>query len=182
MLVIHLSLTTEDMIARQRLGLLVIRAKDKVMTRKVTEEPDYTAHITRLARKSLPEDRCIFTGFTQGLTKISLFQNCDLFVLPTSQENFGYVYFESLASGTPVITTKGADTWPELSEAGAWIVDQSPEAIADSIRSALANPTATAERGRIGREWVFERLNSDTIGHRFVDAYQSVLYKTGGGS
>jgi glycosyltransferase involved in cell wall biosynthesis len=63
-------------------------------------------------------DRVHFLGMVKGVEKISLYQSADLFVLPTSQENFGFVVVEAMAAGVPVVTTKGMDLWPELEACG----------------------------------------------------------------
>jgi 2-amino-4-hydroxy-6-hydroxymethyldihydropteridine diphosphokinase len=43
-----------------------------------------------------------------GEAKINAYQEADIYVLPTHSENFGMTVAESLAAGTPVITTNGA--------------------------------------------------------------------------
>lgn len=59
--------------------------------------------------KRLKVDHCFkFLGSVFGNAKYKLYRDADLFVLPTHSENFGIVVAEALASGTPVITTKGA--------------------------------------------------------------------------
>ncbi len=104
-----------------------------------------------------------FVGMVGGSAKWSLYQAADLFVLPTSQENFGYVLLESLACGTPVITTKGVDIWPELQESGgAIITDREPDAIADSVTRLLADPDRPTEMGRVGRAWALTHLDSES--------------------
>ncbi|MFZ4574063.1 MAG: glycosyltransferase, partial [Phycisphaerales bacterium] len=68
-----------------------------------------------------------FVGQVKGAEKLSLYQAADLFVLPTSQENFGLVLVEALACGTPLVTTKGVDIWRDVEESGAAKIVEHPE-------------------------------------------------------
>ena len=95
----------------------------------------------------------------------------DIFALPTQQENFGLVYPEAMLCGTPVITTKGTDIWRELQEAGATIVDRTPESFADGIASMLSNQEALATVGLQGREYVQQWLNPDIIATVYEELY-----------
>jgi glycosyltransferase involved in cell wall biosynthesis len=97
-----------------------------------------------------------------------------LFVLPTSQENFGLVLPESLACETPVITTRGVDIFEELTEAGAIIVEPSPESIADAIRIALTDTEGLKELGQRGRAWVFQTLDPELIAAQYEALYRKV--------
>jgi len=125
-------------------------------------------------------DRVHFVGQVRGDLKLSLYAAADCFVLPTSQENFGFVYFESLASGTPVVTTKGTDTWGELeASGGARITTQNPEDIADEAQRYLSDRAGAAEAGARGREWVFEHLGRETVLGAFEDLYRSVSQGSG---
>ena len=129
-----------------------------------TGEDDYVAQM-----KSLVEQRGIghstyFAGFASGAPKVALLRAADLFVLPTSQENFGFVYFESLGAGTPVLTTKGTDTWPELeSSGGGIIVENTPRAFADAMREHLSDTARLREMGRQGREWTFSTFKPEAV-------------------
>ncbi len=144
-----------------------------------TGEGDYPERMRRLAEDRGIADRTRFVGFVSGRTKVALLRAADLFALPTSQENFGFVYFESLASGTRVLTTKGTDTWPELGQSGAGtIAENTPGAFADAIGSLLGVPEAdrqTAEES--GRRWVFENLSPD----RIRDGYQTLYERIASG-
>src|SRR5690606_10922906 len=81
-------------------------------------DPAYDTQLREYARDLRIDDLTTFLGMVPAEVKPSLYRACDLFVLPTSMENFGLVYFEALASGTPVLTTRGTDTWRELVESG----------------------------------------------------------------
>ena len=51
----------------------------------------YLAELQLLADELQVADRLSFIGMVDGDLKLSLYQACDLFVLPTEQENFGMV-------------------------------------------------------------------------------------------
>jgi glycosyltransferase involved in cell wall biosynthesis len=119
------------------------------------------------------QDSTTFLGMVTGQAKISLYQAADAVVLPTSQENFGFVVFEAMAAGAPLITTAGVDTWPEIkSSGGGLIVEQEAAAIADAVASLLADPARRQAMGRAGREWVLRELDPDRVVERFVDMYR----------
>ena len=139
-------------------------------------DKDYEARLRSLTTELGLDDRVAFLGLVVGELKISLFEAADVFVLPTSQENFGFVNYEALAAGTPLVTTKGVDTWPELqSEAGAVICDQRAEAIAGEVRKLTADPEALRKLGQHGREWIFSEMRPETISKNFETMYRESL-------
>lgn len=80
-------------------------------------------------------ERVIFVGHVAGEEKIRFLMNADIFVLPSHHENFGNVYLESLAAGTPIVASKntpwkivedrGCGRWVEnsIAETSAAILD-----------------------------------------------------------
>lgn len=138
-----------------------------------TGEPDYERSIRRLISELGLDEEVRLLGLVTGTTKVSLYERADVFALPTSQENFGFVFPESLACGTPVVTTRGVDIWAELeSSGGAIIAERSPEAFADAIQLLLADESRRAEMGRRGRAWVLEEMNPDAVADRFEQMYE----------
>jgi glycosyltransferase involved in cell wall biosynthesis len=96
-------------------------------------------------------------------------------VLPTSQENFGFVLFEAMAARTPVITTRGADTWPEVEASGGGaVVEASGAALADAAAALLDDPQRRSAMGRAGREWVLANLSAESVVHAFEELYGRV--------
>ncbi|HRQ73185.1 MAG TPA: glycosyltransferase [Phycisphaerales bacterium] len=152
--------------------LLRARGRDCTLIVAGSGDPAYERSLLERVRGLGLDDRVCFVGFVGGRAKISLLQACDLFVLPSSQENFGYVLFEAMAAGTPVIASRLIDTWPELLESGgADVVDRDPRAIADAIAGLLDDPARRAAMGRAGREWVTRNLNPDAVVARFESLY-----------
>ena len=116
-----------------------------------------------------------FVGHVGGALKISLYEWADVFVLPTSQENFGLVLPEALACRTPVITTKGVDIWPELeASGGAVIVDAEPSTLAKEIKAMLEEADRRKQMGERGRQWVMERLTPQVIVYAYESLYREV--------
>jgi len=142
-------------------------------------EQSYMDRLRRLIDEMGINDRVHFLGFVTGKEKVSLYQCADVFVLPTSQENFGFVLFEALASGTPVITTRGTDTWPELeSSGGALIVDQDARQIADAVGALLDDPGKRREMGDQGRAWIFKTFAPEAIVEQYENLYARAVEKT----
>jgi glycosyltransferase involved in cell wall biosynthesis len=137
-------------------------------------ESGYEASLRRQVARLFLTDSVHFVGFVRGETKRSLYQLASLFVLPTYQENFGFVLYEALACGTPVLTTRGVDTWRELAQSGAAeLTDQatSPRRLADRIAALTANGASLAERAQRGRPWVFDTLDPGKIAALFNESY-----------
>lgn len=137
-------------------------------------EEEYVARLQALATSLGVGDIVHFLGMVRGEEKLSLYQAADLFVLPTSQENFGLVLLESLACGAPVLTTRGVDIWQELQAAGARIADAAPEALATAIGELLSDRMGLKSRGDAGRRWVFERYEPQRLAGEYESLYRSV--------
>ncbi len=139
-----------------------------------TGSQSYVEKVNELIGKLALEDRVRLVGMVGGPLKASLFQWADVFVLPTSQENYGLVFLEAMACATQVVTTSGVDIWPQLEEAGAIIVDQDPEEIARVLEEQTCDLKALQERGIRSRAYVFEKLEMGVLASRYVQLYRDL--------
>ncbi len=136
-----------------------------------SDPPDYADSLRTLAREEGVAEHVHFLGMVTGPLKLSLYQAADVFALPTSQENFGYVLYEALACGLPVITTRGVDIWPELqASGGASIVEREERAVRTAIRALLDDPEARQRMGESGRIWALRHLDREAT----LDAYEAM--------
>jgi glycosyltransferase involved in cell wall biosynthesis len=143
-------------------------------------EKDYVARLASLASAEGLREQVHFLGMVRGEEKLSLYRNADLFVLPTSQENFGLVLLESLACGTPIVTTRGVDIWKELEKGGASIADANPEELAGVIADLLADRETLKSRGSSGRKWVFECYDPQKLAIQYDAFYDDVVRAAAG--
>ncbi|MGP1309157.1 MAG: glycosyltransferase [Phycisphaerales bacterium] len=135
----------------------------------------YFEELKGVAARASMTDRVRFLGMVSGEAKVSLFEWADAFVLPTSQENFGFVLLEAFAAGTPVVTTKGVDIWPELESTGAaTIVDPvDARSLADATRAMLeGDPAALGEKGRA---WTLKEFEGEAIARRYAALYEEAV-------
>ncbi|MGI9013118.1 MAG: glycosyltransferase [Phycisphaerales bacterium] len=138
-----------------------------------TGDAAYEAQLKEQVEQLGLHEHVHFLGLVVGEEKISLFETADVFALPTSQENFGFVLVEALATQTPVVTTKGVDIWPELeASGGALIEDRSADVFARAIGALLLDSPRRERMGEVGRKWVFEYLEPSHIVKQFEAMYQ----------
>lgn len=107
-----------------------------------------------------------------GENKVAAFQQADLFVLPTYTENFGIAIAESLASGTPVITTKGAP-WEDLNKykCGQWI-DIGTAPLIRALEEVLRFPNdKLVTMGLNGRKLIEDKYSIDAVAKKMNELY-----------
>jgi glycosyltransferase involved in cell wall biosynthesis len=73
------------------------------------------------------EEEVVFAGMLSGDEKWGAFYNCDCFVLPSHQENFGIAIVEAMACSKPVIITNKVNIWREIAEDVAGLVGNDTE-------------------------------------------------------
>jgi glycosyltransferase involved in cell wall biosynthesis len=108
-----------------------------------------------------------------GAEKWQAFQDADMFVLPTLNENFAITVAEALASQLPVISTKGAP-WSGLeTHRCGWWIDHGPEPMAQTLLTAINMlPQERANMGARGRAWMGRDFGWPAIGTNMAAVYR----------
>lgn len=138
-------------------------------------DADYVEAMKRMICDRGLQDIVQLIGGVYGDEKWRLFQTSDFFVLPTHSENFGLAIAESLASGTPVITTVGTP-WSDLnsSEAGAWI-EIGTEPLVETLRRFLSLSEDELETmGRNGRKLIETKYSAHVMAEQMMEVYNGL--------
>lgn len=139
-------------------------------------ETDYEKQLMKHCKTAGINSQVEFVGFVKGDRKIALLRLADIFVLPTSQENFGIVFTEAMGCKLPVITTKGVDIWNELeASGGAIITENTPESIAIAMEALLSDPQKLESMGLQGQTWIQDTFGGDAIINRYVEMYRNAM-------
>lgn len=164
-------------------AILRDRGIDFQMLLAGTGEEAYVRQMHALRDELGLRDHVEFLGFVSGVEKVSLYEASTAFVLPTSQENFGFVFFEALACARPVVTTKGTDTWPEIEASGGGVIaGEQPQPFAEAIAALLAEgPGALAARGERARAWTLGYFDTARILGEYEAMYRRAIERSRAG-
>lgn len=157
----------------------VARLKNQMMDYKITIAGEgnisYIQSLIKYTKKKHVDGLFEFIGRVYGMQKWNLYHNADVFVLPSYSENFGIVVAESLASGTPVITTKGTP-WQDFEtyNCGYW-TEVGTEGTVDALRKFLSlSESNLEEMGKNGRKLIEDKYSSKVMAEKMFDLYKSL--------
>ncbi|MFB0872442.1 MULTISPECIES: glycosyltransferase [unclassified Sphingobium] len=154
-------------------GALIPRKGQDLLVRALPDLPDvtlllagqgaYRRTLEQLAEKLGVERRIGFLGSVPHHKLPRIFAAADVMALPSESEGLANAWVESLACGTPLVISDvgGARELMDRPEAGL-IVDRTPEAIAEGIRTILAAPPdrAAVRQAALRFTWA---ANGDTL-------------------
>ena len=133
----------------------------------------------RIAARGLG-DRVALLGRRTDDEVRALYQNCDIFVLPSTArtEAFGLVQVEAMMHGLPVISTNLPTGVPWVNEHGVTglvVPPRDAEALAAALRRLLEDPPLRAKLGDAARARALERFTLPRMVERFVHVVESVV-------
>ncbi len=118
-------------------------------------------------------DRVEIVGRVSVARLVGLYRRAARVAVPSLYEGFGLPAAEAMACGTPVVATS-AGALPELIEEGGGgllVAPGSAEALAHGIALLLAQPSARAELGALGRKGVLAAYAWPRVAERTAEVY-----------
>jgi glycosyltransferase involved in cell wall biosynthesis len=128
-----------------------------------------------LERRAGVNDRVHFVGYVREPLLQQFYRRADIQVVPSvTDEAFGLVCAEAMASGTPVVATAVGGI-PEIvvdGDCGLLVEPGSAAAIAGAVNHLLDRPVLRRRMGRRARRLVEERFTWDVIAGTFTRALE----------
>jgi glycosyltransferase involved in cell wall biosynthesis len=139
-------------------------------------ESEYIKSLKKKIRRKGLVSLFDFVGGVYGDKKWELFRRADIFILPTYSENFGIVVAEALASGTPVITTKGTP-WQQLEiHRCGWWIDNDVNTIAQTLTEAIVlSEEEYRQMGERGQKLIENNYSVEIVAEKMKRLYQWIL-------
>lgn len=103
------------------------------------DEAGMLDRLKKLAQELGAEQRIHFVPALSGEKKWSAYQDADIFVLPSQNENFGNTAAEAVAAGTPVIVTDQCGIAPLLANVAGLVVPHEQQQLARAMQMLLEN-------------------------------------------
>lgn len=116
----------------------------------------------------------IFTGMVSKKDLVSLYNGAKIFIFPSYSEGFGIPVLESMACGTPVITSNIASLPEVAGDAAIYVDPYKNSTIVSGINKILENPSLEQELIGRGFEQI-KKFSYDISAKKTYDVYKSIL-------
>jgi len=125
----------------------------------------YEKVLRRMVKELGLESEVHFAGEKKGMELIESYDDCDVFVMPSSIDSFGIVFLEASARNKPVIAGNhgGGAEFVVDGENGFIIANNSAEALAQRLRELNAQPEMVTRMGMNGRNKVMQHFSATAM-------------------
>jgi len=120
-----------------------------------------------------------FKGVVIGEKLLKLYQNAELFVVPSYYEGLPTVLLEAMACGIPVIATQISGNTDVIANNrnGLLIPSGNPEIMANTIQKVLLDDSLRSKLGLEARATILKRFDWDIIYSKFLSLYNDIRSK-----
>lgn len=156
----------KKVIAQREDSVLVIAGGNKLNV-------EYVDSLRKMAAALRFPESVLFPGSVSGELKNALLQHSCCLLLPSYRESFGNVVLEALASGTPVLASKGTP-WEclETDGLGRWLPWDTDIWAKAMIEQANIAESVDKKFFLRSRQWVAENFNWEKSADRYIRVYQ----------
>lgn len=165
---IHYSKNFQGLI--KAISLLPEEVKKDILVVIIGPDAGYLHYLKSLIKKHKLEKQIIFTGRVNENVKLSAYEACDLFVLPSFWEGFGIVILEAMAKNKIVIAKNAGGQ--------KWVVPEK-KFLFSSIKE-LAEKILSVYKGKLKREFDYKEIVKrkyvwENVVKKIKEVYEEVL-------
>ncbi|MAS93766.1 MAG: hypothetical protein CMO55_11295 [Verrucomicrobiales bacterium] len=117
-------------------------------------------------------------------TLVDLYRACDVFLMPSRGESFGYMAAEAMACGKPVLVTRSPSSALQdtvfVDQGGGVSCSHNSEALASELSALLQDEGRRHEVGQRARELAVENYRDDLYVSRLTEIYRDVIERRKG--
>jgi glycosyltransferase involved in cell wall biosynthesis len=127
----------------------------------------------QLAHELGVQDRVHFMGFVSDEALEAAYRNCDLFVMPSAGEGFGFVFLEAMKYSKPIIAANSGGA-PEVIQdgiTGQLVEYGNRQELAEVIINFCCDPARREQMGKAG----YQRLQDNFTFHHFQEKFSAIL-------
>lgn len=103
----------------------LLALEDDSLPELVIAGPTDSVYAKQMIENLAGNPKIHFPGMLQGDAKWGAFYGCNIYILPSHQENFGIAIVEAMACKKPVVISQYINIWKEIQEGnGGWILNE----------------------------------------------------------
>jgi glycosyltransferase involved in cell wall biosynthesis len=122
------------------------------------------------------DSRIVITGHLGGEERLNALSAGDVFVLPAVGEGLSMAVLEAMGAGLPLVLSHGCNMTDVEPNGAGYVVDVSPNAIADKLRLLLTDPDLRQQMGQASRNLIAQKYTWDKVALQLDSVYQQVAH------
>ncbi len=138
-------------------------------------DEEYIERLKQIAITKKIDQNIFWLGFRQA-DKFEIYQQHDLFILPSHNENFGNVVIESLSMGTPVLLSKYVGLADYVSRENlGWTFDLDEISLKNTIEAAIEDKTKRDTIQKNAPTLIRSHFSDEVLLDRYEAMYRKII-------
>ncbi|MFC1942404.1 glycosyltransferase [Chloroflexota bacterium] len=152
-------------------------SRSDVMLAIVGPDDGYKPTLDKLIDRLNLTDRVLFTGFLDGVEKLSAFVDADVMVQTSLYEQGAWAPFESVLCNTPIIVSSNSGAGEDVKriDAGYLVEYGDKQDLAVRIQYVLDNQSEAKEKTLVAREYIKTNMSFEKGIENYEKLYQEVI-------
>lgn len=117
----------------------------------------------------------IMKGFVPNSELPSIYQNSDVFVLPSINEGVPRTILEAMACGIPVVCTELPQLIDIVKGCGIMVPKRDPQALAEAVSKIISDKGLSQKLGENGRKNVVDNYSWEDTVNRTINLYKELI-------